>query len=212
MKCLIISGGNVDRDSLFEEIKKTDDIYVIAVDRGVLFAAENNVPSHKAIGDFDSVSVEEKTRILKDYDTEVLIPEKDDTDTEHALCYAISRKPDEIIMFGCTGTRLDQTFASVRMLKRACEKGIPAYIKDKTNRIRIVKGKTVISREEAFGKYISILPYGEKAEGITLKGFKYSIEDYSMTADNSLGVSNEIVSEEAIIICDDYLIILETID
>jgi thiamine pyrophosphokinase len=212
MKCLIISGGNIDRDSLFEELEKTDDIYVIAVDRGVLFAADNNIPIHKAIGDFDSVSAEERARILKDYDVEVLIPEKDDTDTEHALSYAINMMPEKIIMFGCTGTRLDQTFASVRMLKCACEKGVPAYIKDKTNRIRIVKGKTVISREKAFGKYISILPYGERAEGITLKGFKYSIEDYTMTADNSLGVSNEIISDEAVIICDDYLIILETID
>ena len=212
MKCLIISGGQLEKDYLIDVVNRIDDAYIIAADRGALLASEAGIRVDKAIGDFDSVSDDDRKMIFEKYDVEVLIPEKDDTDTEHALRYAISLEPEEIIMLGCTGSRLDQTLASIRMLKLACEKGIPAYVQDRNNRIRVAKGKTELNKSKAFGNYLSIVPYGDKAEGVTLKGLKYSVENYTMTADNSLGISNELASDEAEILCDDYLIIMETID
>ncbi|MBR6403605.1 MAG: thiamine diphosphokinase [Eubacterium sp.] len=212
MRCLIIAGGEVDRSFLRQIYDSMDDAYVIGADKGVIYASEAGIKIDKAIGDFDSVSTEEKIRISELYDTELLVPEKDDTDTEHALRYAMSKRPEEIIMMGCTGSRLDHTFSSVRILKSACDEGISAYIQDKTNRIRVAKGEVRINKEDAFGKYISIIPYGDKAEGITLRGFKYPLENYTMPAERGLGISNEIIADEAYIYSDDHLIIMETID
>ena len=212
MKCLIISGGSIDKEFLLDIVNKTEDKFIIAADRGVLYASDAGIEINRAIGDFDSVSEEEKQRIIDRYDTEVLIPEKDDTDTEHALKYALDLNPEEIILLGCTGSRLDQTFAAIRNLKLASDRGVSAYVMDKCNRIRVVKGEIRIKKAEAFGKYISIVPYGDKAEGITLKGMKYPLDNYTMTADFNIGISNEIVSDEAIILSDDYLIVMETID
>ncbi|MBO4591754.1 MAG: thiamine diphosphokinase [Eubacterium sp.] len=212
MRCLIVAGGEVDRSFLRQTFDSMDDVYVIGADKGVVYASEAGIKIDKAIGDFDSVSTEEKIRITELYDTELLIPEKDDTDTEHALKYAIDMCPEEIIMMGCTGSRLDHTFSSVRILKNAYDAGISAYLLNKTNRIRIAKGELYIKKENALGKYISIMPYGDKAEGITLKGFKYPLENYTLPAEKGLGISNEITSDEAYICSDDYLIIMETID
>ena len=36
-------------------------------------------------------------------------------------------------------------------------------------------------------------------QGITLRGFKYPLSDYTMGGFNSLGISNEIVDEKAVI-------------
>ena len=44
---------------------------------------------------------------------------------------------------------------------------------------------------------MSILPFGGKVEKITLKGFYYPLNEYQMQADEGLGISNEIVDEEA---------------
>jgi len=49
--------------------------------------------------------------------------------------------------------------------------------------------------------------------GVTLKGFKYPLEDYTLSIGNSLGVSNEQIEEEAeIIIEQGILIVIKSID
>ena len=59
--------------------------------------------------------------------------------------------------------------------------------------------KTVIKREDAFGDFISLIPYTEKVTGITLTGFYYPLEDAELTLGISLGISNELVDEIGII-------------
>ena len=56
----------------------------------------------------------------------------------------------------------------------------------------------VLKKEEQFGKYVSFFPLGGDVTGLTLEGFKYSLDHYRLTtADSGLTVSNEIVSEKA---------------
>ena len=61
-------------------------------------------------------------------------------------------------------------------------------------------------------KYISLIPYGEKPVQVSLKGFKYSGEGIMLEKGSSLGISNEIVSEEGIITSDNLLLIFESRD
>ena len=46
---------------------------------------------------------------------------------------------------------------------------------------------------------MSFLPLTEKVQGITLEGFKYPLKDYEFNIKTtlSLGVSNEIIEDEA---------------
>ncbi len=43
-------------------------------------------------------------------------PEKDETDMELALNWAIDQKPEMIRIFGATGGRLDHMFANIQLL------------------------------------------------------------------------------------------------
>ncbi len=221
MKCLMVAGGTVDINQLKEVYKSNPDLYVIGVDRGGLVLCENEIKTHKLIGDYDSLSLEEKKAVFdfvkKSADPcviEELIPEKDDTDTEHAFRFALTLKPEEIIMMGCTGTRMDHTYACIRMLKLAAQAGIKAYILDRTNRIRVIRDGISLSKDDQFGKYISLFPYGDSV-CVSLKGFKYEVEDMILTSDISRGVSNEFADSEGIISIkdkNDYVIVMETCD
>jgi len=221
MKCLMVAGGTVDINQLKEVYKSNPDLYVIGVDRGGLVLCENEIKTHKLIGDYDSLSLEEKKTVFdfvkKSADScviEELIPEKDDTDTEHAFRFALTLKPEEIIMMGCTGTRMDHTYACIRMLKLAAQAGIKAYILDRTNRIRVIRDGISLSKDDQFGKYISLFPYGDSV-CVSLKGFKYEVEDMILTSDISRGVSNEFADSEGIISIkdkNDYVIVMETCD
>ncbi|MCR4846761.1 MAG: thiamine diphosphokinase [Eubacterium sp.] len=212
MNCLLVGGGEVDSELLKKTYKDLGNPYTFGVDRGCIYLLENNLPISKAVGDFDSLSEEEKIIIDRFFDKEQLNPIKDDTDTEHALKMAVSMKPDKIIILGCTGTRLDQTFASIRLLKHAADEGIEAFLLDKNNRIRVVKGISILSKNDSYGRYISILPFGEKISGLKIRGFKYDATDLTIDAASSLGVSNELTHDAGIISCDDYYILMETHD
>ena len=160
------------------------------------------------VGDFDSVNVLD----YSDTPIEKLCPEKDDTDTEHALLMAIDMHPSEIVLMGATGSRLDQTISSIELLKCAVDADVPAVILDPTNRIRVAKGETVITKEDSFGYYVSVIPFSEDLTDLTMKGFKYEIEDFTLKKGISRCISNELASDRAVISCSGYYIVMETCD
>ena len=62
-----------------------------------------------AVGDFDSLSGQGLVYLDTLSETEIvrLKPEKDDSDTQHALNYAIDRGAEDIVILGATGSRID---------------------------------------------------------------------------------------------------------
>ena len=127
----------------------------------------------------------------------VLRPEKDDTDTESAVQTAAELGAEEIHIVGGTGSRLDHMLANVYLLGLLREEGISAYLVDAHNRVQVIDQRTVIKRETQYGKYVSLLPFMGAVEGITLKGMKYPLEDYTLDHCHSIGISNEITGEQA---------------
>ena len=206
MRIIIVAGGDLDEDQLKSVVAEDD--YIIGADRGNAYLTACNLKPDIAIGDFDSMPIE----TLPDVPVIRLNPIKDETDTEYALLYALKKKPDEIIMMGVTGSRLDQTIASIEMLKTAFDEGVNAYIINTTNRIRVLRGDITLHKEKAFGKYISIIPFSEPLTDLTLKGFKYEVENFRLEKGISRGVSNEISDDSAFISCSRYFILMETSD
>ena len=211
---ILVAGGMVEPAfvrRVFEEAEPP--VILIGVDRGTIKILDAGLIPSRAIGDFDSVSVEEWERIRSmKIHVEKLIPEKDDTDTEHALRYALNERPRRILCLGCTGTRLDQTLSSIGLLKQAADEGIEAFIFDENNRVRVVRGSCTLHKKEAFGKYVSVLPYGDRLEHLYMKGFKYPAEDVSTDFSVSLTVSNELTAKEGEIRCEGYAIVIESKD
>lgn len=199
-RSIVFTGGNIDLEFVRkQEISGSDKI--ICADRGLETVHCLGLVPDVLVGDFDSVDPE----ILAFYEgrEEVHImryrPEKDDTDTELALHMAMEQKPDEILVFGAFGTRLDHTLANIGLLSQALGRGIPTYLCDSHNKICMIKDRYCILRERAFGDYITLLPFGGNAGGVTLRGFRYPLTDAVMYAGSSLGVSNELTGEQGVI-------------
>lgn len=196
----IISGGSIDLRFAGELLKKETGITVIAADRGLEACAALHIVPDMIIGDFDSLSEEGKQK-LKDYPSETItLPSvKDCTDTEAALTLAFAKTKGDIIILGGTGTRLDHVLGNLSVLGQGIGQNRNVTLMDAHNRITVVKEKMTIKKAEQFGKYVSVFPYGEKAEQVSLRGFFYPLENAVLDIATSLGVSNEIVDEEAVI-------------
>ena len=211
MKILLVAGGRCDIEQLqntARDMREVSDLYIIGIDGGMKTLREARIRPDIGVGDFDSVNVEDysDTPIVK------LQPEKDETDTEYALLMAIDKHPEEIVVMGATGSRLDQTMASIELLKYAVDAGVDAIILDPTNRIRVARGETVYTKDKAFGYYLSVLPFSEDLTDLTMKGFKYEIEEFTLKKGISRCISNELASDRAVINCSGYYIVMETCD
>jgi thiamine pyrophosphokinase len=117
--------------------------------------------------------------------------EKDYVDTQLVIEWILEKGALEIHILGATGGRLDHFLANVNILMLPLKKGVPAYIADPQNRIRLMDQTLQIRREDFYGKYLSLLPLTTQVTGVTLQGLKYLIEDYTLEVGIARAISNE---------------------
>ena len=199
MKYLIVSGGNVSEGFLTYMVKNGGFDVILAADAGMEALYRDHVLPDIIVGDFDSVNPDTLEYFHDKEQIEIcmLTPEKNDTDTEHAIREAIRRGAHEIVILGGTGSRIDHVLGNICLLGIGLEEHVDIRMVDEHNRIRMIDSPLKIRKKDQFGKYISLIPFSGRAEGVTLKGFKYPLNDYTMGGFNSLGISNEIVDDEA---------------
>ena len=191
MNTLIITGGEINKNFLKTHLKTHKYDIIIAVDKGTEALAHLEIHPNYIVGDFDSIDKDVLEKFEKtDIEIKRLIPEKDLTDTQSALELAIELKSIDITIIGAIGTRMDHTIANIYILKEALDKNIPAKIINDNNEICLINKSTKIHRDCSY-KYISLIPLTTEVTGVTIKGMKYPLKDYTMTIGNSLGVSNE---------------------
>ncbi len=215
MHCLIVTGGTIQSEFATEYIKERAWNYVVCADAGMKFCHEAGIMPDLILGDFDSVDEESYEYFQK------VCPErmerfpshKDETDTELALLRAIEAGADDITMIGATGTRLDHVMGNIQMLKLALDRKVSCQIVDAHNRIRMVDKFAELKKANQFGKYVSLLPFTPEVRGITLKGFAYEVEDFTLVSGIARGVSNELEAETATIFCEEgILLVIESRD
>lgn len=222
---IIVSGGDIQSDFALYFLKKNiekagrENIRLIAADRGLEFFLDYLILPDVVIGDFDSLSEDGKNFLEmqsedipyggmlewkfqkgegKVVEVVRLRPEKDDSDTQSAMNYAIQNGAKEIVILGVTGNRVDHLMANFGLLILAQKQDTEVALADRYNYMKLIPSGTILKKAEQFGKYVSFFPLGGDVTGLTLEGFKYPLDKYHLTtADSGLTVSNEISEEYA---------------
>lgn len=197
-KILILTGGHMEQELLKHLLSKEQYTKIIAADYGLTIADSINLELDYIVGDFDSVSetILEKYRNVST-PIQTFPKEKDKTDTQIAMELALMHSPSEIHLLGATGTRLDHVLANLHLLMLPMQLHIHACILDSYNKIYLKNQSFTIKKSEQYGNYVSLLPFDGQVTRLTLTGFKYPLNNITLTAGSSLGISNEIMNEEA---------------
>jgi thiamine pyrophosphokinase len=193
----ILAGGPEELLPDLNEYTGGDEIWV-GVDRGVYTLIKRNITPSIAFGDFDSVSNYEIS-VIEEYVKEMkrFKPEKNETDMELALNWAIEQNPDIIRIFGATGGRLDHLLANVHLLVKPLMKAniMNIFLVDNQN-ILSLKGPGSYKIEERVDKkYVSFVPLTLNVKGLTLDGFKYPLQNRHISIGSTLCISNELINE-----------------
>lgn len=203
-RCVIIGGGDCSTEILKNNIHSDD--FVICADGGYDIANECCITPDLLIGDFDSI------KAIPDDVSKITLPvEKDVTDSVAAYNEGVERGFTSFVMFGGTGGRFEHTFANIALMANASKSGMFLEILDNKQIFRSITNSSItIKRKD--NQQVSVFAYGERAFGVTLKGFHYPLWDYSLDPYNgALGTSNDIVEDYGeISVSNGTLIIIET--
>ena len=194
MKFVIVSGGrNPSLNLLKEELLNSNS--VICADSGANSLYEYKIYPDYIIGDLDSIK-EEALAFFKNTNTEILQypPEKDYTDTEIAVDTAISLGAEEIVLLGCTGSRMDHLMGNLGMLLKCLRKNIVATIKDDNNLIMITDKS--ITLDGSSGTTFSLVAYFSDVYNLTIRGAKYLLKDYFLKIGDPITISNEFLEQK----------------
>lgn len=190
-RALLFANGNLDSGCL-SDLRKTD--LVIGVDRAAYWLIEHGVVPDVAIGDFDSVSKAELARIRAESRKFLPYPsQKDETDLDLAVGYAVGILTSHIIIYGGTGTRLDHQTAALAILEKHASAGI--LLRDGHNEVFLLHRNVSVSKDPAY-TYLSVLPVSRSVT-VSLSGVKYPACRKRIRRGSTLGISNEITAGRA---------------
>lgn len=210
---ILVAAGEDTFTAIYQKnkfIRESD--YVIAVDGGLKVLEKNNIKPSIFIGDNDS------NINNVDYPKLLYKSEKDESDFELAISYVINSnsseykdsldyKDVEILVYNATGRRLDHFISTIRTIVK--NEDLNIKIIDDRNIIYLIKEKETIL-EDANYKYISFFNLYDDTI-ITLKGFKYDLDNYKMDRYCNLCLSNQIIKEGKIF-CNKPIIVIRSKD
>jgi thiamine pyrophosphokinase len=196
-KIIIISGGRLV-DPVFFHKKMLDigECLVICCDGGARQFQCLGIKPDVITGDMDSID----PALLASYAAQGIkiikySANKDFTDTELALEYALGLKPEAIFIWSALGGRIDHTLANVFLLCKGQEKGIRTYLIDEYGEAFVLDKETSFINET--GKPVSLIALSPEVTGINLKGFLYPLQEGTLIMGESRGISNIITDDRA---------------
>ncbi|ASA96245.1 thiamine diphosphokinase [Anoxybacillus flavithermus] len=186
----LVAGGPT---SFLPHLKTYDgeDVCWVGVDRGVLALLDAGIMPKRAFGDFDSIAEYELQQLQTQLPHIDIWPaEKDQTDTDIALDWALEQQATKIRLFGATGGRVDHFFGNVQLLFKGKDGQIELI--DRQNIVTLYRsGKHVVEKKDEY-RYISFIPM-TPIRALTLRGFKYPLDAHDVPLGSTLCVSNELI-------------------
>lgn len=169
--------------------KQKGDIY--CADGGANIAYQLNLIPKEIYGDLDSIKDEVKDFYAKKNVKFIKFNvEKDYTDSELVL-NEIEKKYDKIYAIAALGGSIDHELTNINLLNRYSNL---IFVSQKEKMFKIEKSYNFSNMRN---KKVSFIIFSDKVENLTLKGFKYSVENLDLTKGETRCVSNIIEKNEA---------------
>ncbi len=198
-KCIVVGAGDFNglKNEYGEVISPGSSDLLIAADGGYDALMELDLTPDIVVGDFDSR--EGKSPDSKPgMEVVELCVQKNDTDLGHAVEMGFEKGYRDFLLFGASGGRLSHTEANIRIMRGIVERGGSAVLYGKDSNIRVFKDDRIDYSEKDRGM-LSMFSLSEISEGVTIRGLKYSLTDYTMSFTDPIGVSNMFTGEKGYI-------------
>lgn len=170
---------------------------VVAADGAALALFAANVDPDLIVGDMDSLGeagvreAEERGIPLERHP-----PRKDRTDGELALEAVLARKPAEVLILGGHGGRSAQFLATLGLLRRCHDLGLPARMVGRGEEVRYLGKGQRWDLGTQMGATVNVLAADAPGARVEERGLAWS-GTIALSPRSALGVSNRVVAADA---------------
>jgi thiamine pyrophosphokinase len=196
-RAVIFANGMLPDPQAAQRLLREDDLW-IAADGGSRHALALGRDPNVLIGDLDSLPDAARESLLRAGTIIQSFPsEKDETDLELALAYAVREGYSSILILAGLGGRTDQTLANLSLLTDPALEALDVRIDDGCEEaFRVGKATAVLG---SAGDIISLLPIGVPAEGVTTDGMMFPLRGETLVPFRTRGISNRMMGARAAI-------------
>jgi len=189
MHVIVITNGDITNIKIFNKMIQESD-YVICADGAARYLSEIDIVPDMLVGDFDSIDKEQiDWMVARGVNLSRFPREKDKTDTELALDYAIEMSPSNITIIGAIGSRVDHSLGNILLLNRMLDRNILGRIVGEDLEIYLINDSLYLKGE--YGDIISLIPLANRVEGVTINDVLYPLNNATMSLGSTWGISNE---------------------
>ncbi len=194
-RIVIFANGELpDLESAHQLLRPAD--YILCADGGTRHALALGIQPDLVIGDLDSAG-QEQLQILQDASVPIerFPHDKNETDLELAIHRAIGLKPDQILILGALGGRLDQTLGNLTLLTDPRLAHLDVKLDDGLEEAFICRDEVQVHGRG--GDLVSLIPWGGLVAGIRTRDLRWQLNDETLYPDKTRGISNEMLGETA---------------
>ena len=183
MACYIFGAGSFYG---LDRCPRADD-FIIAADGGWLACRKTGITPDLLLGDFDSLHT------MPDFARIRRVPvEKDDTDMMLAIKEGLGRGETEFHLYGGMGGRTDHTIANLQGLLYLADHGARGWLYGDKEQYTVIRNESIMFPSKERG-IMSVFCMGADAEGVSISGAQYPLDNAPLSAEFPLGVSNHFV-------------------
>lgn len=194
--CTVFCAGEFDMP-----VCPVEDELIIAADGGLRHLQRLGITPTVILGDFDSLGYTPEG-------AQVFPVQKDDTDSMLALRHGLRAGCDRFILYGALdGPRADHTVANYQALVFLAQQGAVGYLVGRDFIVTAIKNSKMVFPALEDGVF-SAFCLGAAAQGVTLEGLFYPLQNGTLEAGFPLGVSNHFIGKVATVSVADGTLLL----
>jgi thiamine pyrophosphokinase len=199
-RAIVFANGDInDGDMVRRVMLFSGESLLVAADGGARHADRFGVRLDAVIGDMDSIE-DQALAALDDGGAQIIRhpAEKDETDLELALKWAVERGATWLRVIGAVGGRLDQTLSNIYLLALPDLNGVDARIVASREETLLARpGWTFIEGQQ--GDTVSLLPLNGTVFGVKTEGLHYPLRNEDLYFGPARGVSNVMTHDKAVV-------------
>jgi thiamine pyrophosphokinase len=182
---------------------------VIAADGGALALERWGITPQLVVGDLDSLGFDKADELGKRGAKVIPFPaEKDQSDLELAMRYALETGADDIVLVGVFGGRIDHLLANAMLLADAVYRRRGVRAVHGTTQVRAVFANERAAIDGPVGTIVTLLPVRGDAAGVRTQGLRYPLTVETLHFGRSRGLSNVVSSLPAWVSVDQGVLLL----
>jgi len=194
-RIIIFANGELPDKEKARVLLREDD-FIIAADGGTRHALALGRMPNIIIGDLDSLPVNLEPSTLN-IELMQFPADKNETDLELAIQHALTLNPQEVIIIGALGGRLDQTLGNIALISNLQPSTCNLKLNDGLEEVFFCHDHAEVNG--AAGDIVSLIPWQGEVTGILTHGLKWVLQNETLYPHKTRGISNEMTGDTATI-------------